>query len=108
VPVPVLGTGQLEKVDGWLRAVLWEHQLPHAASATPFEIHRLKGRLLLRNGEIKMIQGVREIFEILGVPETSASKGSSAHGKIVIIGRHVRDVDFAESLTRILQATRSP
>ncbi len=97
-----MDTEQLAKVDAWLRAVLWEHALPHATAAVaPFEIHRLKGRLVFRDGKVKMIQGVQEIFEILDSIEESME--TSAQGKIVVIGRHVRDVDFVQSFATALE-----
>ena len=104
--MPVLQPSQLDRIDSWLRSVLWEHEVPHATDlATPPEIHRLKGRLVFANGKIKMVQGVREIFEILDSEETVSSTPSP--GKIVVIGRHVRDVDFGRSLARLLDSEAS-
>lgn len=86
-------------MDKWLRLVLWENELPHddAEHRTPFEVHRLKGRLTVGNGEIKIIQGVRELFEIFDAP-ASDEVGTSNTGKVVLIGRHVVDFDFEKSL----------
>lgn len=86
-------------MDKWLRSVLWENELPGdgADHKTPFEIHRLKGRLALESGETKIIQGVRELFEIFDAP-ASDEQGANRTGKVVLIGRHVTDTDFEKSL----------
>lgn len=87
------------KVDKWLRSVLWDNELPNddKEHKTPFEIHRLKGRLALQGGETKIIQGVRELFEIFDAP-ASNGESESRTGKVVLIGRHVTDFDFEKSL----------
>ena len=89
-------------LDAWLRSVLWDShlplppeasdgRLPSAKDSPPseFEIHRTKGLLHLSDGSRKVIQGVREIFEIRDLPveEESDSSGGNAMGKIVLIGR---------------------
>lgn len=90
----------MAKVDKWLRSVLWEGELPNdnAEHKTPFEIHRLKGLLTVENGKTKIIQGVRELFEIFDAPKPGDEEGSSKAGKIVLIGRHVTDFDFESSI----------
>ncbi|KAK0643613.1 CobW/HypB/UreG, nucleotide-binding domain-containing protein [Cercophora newfieldiana] len=108
IPLPVLTEGQLEAVDAWLRSVLWDNVLPsdEETDQSLFEIHRLKGRLVLSDGNEKMIQGVRELFEIFDKPnpgaEASLAPGKDA-GKMVIIGRHLDKYDFERSL---LEAVR--
>lgn len=63
----------------------------------------------MANGDIKIVQGVRELFEIFDAPtqreegqeqekETSESKAS----KMVIIGRHLEDFDLKGSLLQTL------
>lgn len=87
--LPVLDSDMMLRLDEWLRSVLWESRLPLLESERQddWEIHRTKGRMPLHNGGLKMLQGVREIFELVdGVPEV----GSSNHvGKIVLIGRNI-------------------
>lgn len=64
------------------------------------EVHRLKARLPLSNGEVKIVQGVREVFEILDSLESSNSTVDVAlqkKGKIVLIGRRLIDVPFEAS-----------
>ncbi|KAF5248102.1 hypothetical protein FAUST_509 [Fusarium austroamericanum] len=64
IPVGRLEPEQLDTVDRWLRSVLWDSKLPDAKEERNFEIHRSKGRLVFANGDVKMLQGVREVFEI--------------------------------------------
>ncbi|KAI6376735.1 hypothetical protein MCOR25_002700 [Pyricularia grisea] len=98
IPISTLDPSQVSKVDGWLRSVLWDNKLPGDAAQgkTPFEIHRVKGRLELSNGDIKLIQGVRELFEIFDGPQEAAAESNG--GKIILIGRHLQQFDFTESL----------
>lgn len=101
---------QIDRLDAWLRSLLWEGQLPfpgQSAAQTGFEIHRLKGRLVLRDGGDKVVQGVRELFEIFDTPSASAQDGPSAQtqsadapqqSKLVLIGRRLGRFDFDQSL----------
>lgn len=86
-------------VDAWLRSVLWENVLPNDSGdhKDPFEIHRLKGRLVVQDGGTKIIQGVRELFEIFDAP-SGDGEGNKESGKMVLIGCHVTDFDFQKSL----------
>ncbi|XXG98569.1 hypothetical protein Hte_004894 [Hypoxylon texense] len=106
VDVPPLAPEQLDQVDRWLRSILWEGEVPgEAASPTaPVEIHRLKARLVFKNGDVKMVQGVREVFEIFDA-EQSLSQNDSPQpaGKIVLIGRGVQGLNFERSLLNALQ-----
>lgn len=93
------------KVDAWLRSTLWENHLPETPDAKgtpPFEVHRLKGRLVLKDGTIRMVQGVREIFEIFDVPSAEDAGQSAKTGKMVVIGRHIDEVAFCSSLQATL------
>ncbi|KAH8774839.1 CobW/HypB/UreG [Hyaloscypha finlandica] len=108
INVPVLQVGQLPNLDAWLRSILWDSKLPTLDHGNPvkdddhgnIEVHRLKARLPLSNGEVKIVQGVREVFEILDSPESSNSKvdvTSRTTGKIVLIGRRIIDIPFEKS-----------
>ncbi|KAI4603236.1 hypothetical protein KJ359_006029 [Pestalotiopsis sp. 9143b] len=105
IDVPLLTPEQLDKLDGWLRSVLWEGQLPVAGSdqSTPLEIHRLKARLRLSSGETKIVQGVREIFEIFDAPSSSSSEPAAQTGKIVLIGRQLQVRELEQSLHNSIQ-----
>lgn len=99
---------KLQHVDSWLRSVLWEGQIPNQDPnpEVPIEIHRLKARLVLQNGDVKLVQGVREVFEIFDgeklAPGEKATTGSQT-GKIVLIGRGLREVDFERSFLDAVQ-----
>ncbi|KAG9259271.1 CobW/HypB/UreG, nucleotide-binding domain-containing protein [Emericellopsis atlantica] len=98
--VGTLKASQLDTVDRWLRSILWESQLPGKGNDTSFEIHRSKGRLIFDNGEVKMLQGVQEIFELIDAP--NGAEEASRQGKIILIGKHVADVDFESSFKQFL------
>ncbi|KAK3353084.1 CobW/HypB/UreG, nucleotide-binding domain-containing protein [Lasiosphaeria hispida] len=105
IPVPSLGTGHIKAVDAWLRSLLWENVLPGVAEGQKdagFEIHRLKGRLVIEDGGEKMVQGVRELFEIFDSPNPTAAAASAEErkgaGKMVLIGRFLDDFGFEKSL----------
>lgn len=105
--MPVLKADQVVKVDKWLRSVLWENELPNDVEEhkVHFEIHRLKGRLAVENGKAKIIQGVRELFEIFDAPVSGdqEQEGASQTGKIVLIGRHVTEFNFEQSLLEAIR-----
>lgn len=103
-------------LDAWLRPILWESCLPpkylksnsETSMSSPrspipsFEIHRLKGVIPQRDGSSKIIQGVREIFEII---DAKGAPHSGKDGKIVLIGRGLQAWDWQKSLedTRRIQ-----
>jgi hypothetical protein len=50
---------------------------------------------VLDDGSVKIVQGVREVFEIIdGAKSTSEANMT---GKIVLIGRGIHEVDFERS-----------
>ncbi|KAF4920153.1 COBW domain-containing protein 1 [Colletotrichum viniferum] len=101
IPVPRLGPSQLANVDKWLRKILWDRRLP-GDDKTVLEVHRAKGRLLFENGDVKLMQGVREIFEILDSPDQT--RETVGEGKIILIGRYLQGVDFEKSLLETLKS----
>lgn len=86
--LPALDKDGVDRLDEWLRTLLWENQLLGSTTPTNWEIHRIKGRIPLSTGGLKMLQGVREIFEFI---DAAAPAGQEQSGKIVIIGRNVGD-----------------
>jgi G3E family GTPase len=111
-----IATKTISSVDAWLRSVLWESILPVSSSddhPTDFEIHRLKGLLALDDGSIKVVQAVRDVFEIRDV-ENRNRDGEDAgramdHCKIVIIGRNLgKDINpWQRSLEKFLEASKT-
>ncbi|PYI13358.1 cobW-domain-containing protein [Aspergillus violaceofuscus CBS 115571] len=81
---------QVPLVDEWLRSVLWDSKLPAIAgreAQTPkldFDIHRLKGILVIEDGTTRIIQAVRDVFEIR---DAEPAEDSKTQCKIVLIGR---------------------
>jgi G3E family GTPase len=100
VSLPVLSDVQLEKLDSGLRKVLWESELPLSSLKTAFEVHRVKGRVLLQNGKVKLVQGVREVFEIFDSADSSSTSQLAVHseGKLVLIGRGISHEEFKKCL----------
>ncbi|KAJ5993927.1 hypothetical protein N7451_009651 [Penicillium sp. IBT 35674x] len=94
IATPPISPKSVEKVDEWLREVLWESTLPVSGGAgseswpTDFEIHRLKGILMLEDGSSKIIQAVRDVFEIRdSVQSQDGDEDKKVQCKIVLIGR---------------------
>lgn len=109
--IPALTTTQLSKLDAWLRSVLWDSVLPArlVSDAMDFEIHRTKGRIILQDGSLKLLQGVREVFELIEEKEGVSSQKDEAaatnnkpDGKIVLIGRGLDEEAFSKSLESTL------
>lgn len=126
--MPVLHPYDLALLDAWLRAVLWDSHLPSTGKTVDdgigsvtfrdgdevndddagLEIHRMKGYVALADGSARVIQGVREVFEIRQVPqetdENHPTDGSA--GKIVLIGRGLDLPRFEASLQACLKSRR--
>ncbi|KAK5752517.1 hypothetical protein LTS12_017359, partial [Elasticomyces elasticus] len=105
--VPVLDDAGLQRLDAWLRAVLWSRELPGSTSDTEdWDIHRVKGRISMTDGKLKMLQGVREIFELI---DGASAESSPSAGKIVMIGRNIGSQTtlsaFQQSLDSALAAS---
>ncbi|KAH8424677.1 uncharacterized protein LDX57_002421 [Aspergillus melleus] len=116
ITTPPISPSQVPKVDAWLQSILWDSTLPSSSLTfqphpTDFDIHRLKGILVLNDGTHKIIQAVRAIFEIQDAGLISASGDGEAENKktqckIVLIGLRLgKDAQawqrsFEEFLTR--------
>lgn len=107
IKVPPLKEEQLSKLDAWLRSILWDSKLP-GSSAEPatasseqsstFEIYRLKARLPMSDGSVKIVQGVRDVFEIKdALEQTQQTQSDLEEGKVVVIGRDMANLDFERS-----------
>jgi len=105
IPVPPLSSSNLDKVDEWLRRVLWESALPN--SELSFEVHRAKGRLVTESGQVMLLQGVRDVFELVDSPDTSNVNDGAMPGKLILIGRGLHHTTFEQSFYSTLQITSS-
>ncbi|RPB03229.1 cobW-domain-containing protein [Choiromyces venosus 120613-1] len=115
--LPELDEEMLDSLDAWIRSLLWEVEVPSPSkepgdrvlgdsSKQPIlDIHRLKGRAITKTGKALLIQGVRETFEIFDAPDQNSA--IKAQGKLVLIGRGLRDVDVKESLEWFLSRGRA-
>ena len=89
--------------------MLWESTIPFDgslvnASAPTFSVHRTKGRIITTNPDgVKMVQGVRDVFEMVDLDRTDKSVHGTAGSKLVLIGRGLDQMTFAQSLhSRVL------
>ena len=113
--IPAFDPQKLYLLQSWLQSILWSDDdeysstgpsLPPDANLKP-EIHRTKGWIpLLRSNTADdadedgalIIQGVREIFDLISVPVSKMSledrerAGSGQGGKIVFIGRYLENL----------------
>ena len=102
--MPHLSDIQLAGLDSWLRDLLWESQFPLSTSTTiaiplppPPEIYRLKGRILLSSGGAKMVQGVRDVFEISEL-DVKSDDAPEEKGKLVLIGKGLAELAWEDTL----------
>ncbi|GMG11302.1 unnamed protein product [Aspergillus oryzae var. brunneus] len=93
ITTPPIPSEKIPLVDAWLRSVLWDSSLPPAESQSEpqshpadFDIHRLKGILITKDDSSRVIQAVRDVFEIRDAEPTSSDEGQK-QCKIVLIGR---------------------
>ena len=95
---------QYEQLDLWLRSLLWESKLLGLNRASDWDIYRIKGRIVLEDGSIKLLQGVREIFELVDADDASQATSGAQSGKIVIIGRNVNTQPNAATFQRSINS----
>ena len=96
---------QYEQLDAWLRSLLWDNHLVGKTGSEDWEIHRIKGRIVLDDGKVKLLQGVREIFELNDAADVSPQSTSGPEaGKIVVIGRNVSSQPNATTFQRSINS----
>jgi len=88
---------QREKLDKWIQTLLWEGTLIGVHSSEKMIVHRTKGRIVMRNGEEWILQGVREVYEFkrMGISHGQTSK-------IVLIGEALERDDIEKGLQTYL------
>jgi G3E family GTPase len=84
VACPVLTLRGLEKLDEWIRTVLWENRLPEDVGAE-LQVLRCKGVFNMETGQKYVLQGVRNLYEISEVEGEVV--GIADEGKLVLIGK---------------------
>ncbi|KAL8741911.1 MAG: hypothetical protein Q9190_005535 [Brigantiaea leucoxantha] len=129
-PLPVFTEAKLEKLQAWLQSLLWESRLEFPSDGVAevkteakveLEVYRTKGRIFIEGGSerrrarMMMIQGVREVFEIVDVDVDSNEENKEGRvggreeddggkaeedekGKIVLIGRGLTGLPLKQSL----------
>jgi hypothetical protein len=81
--------------------LLWENRVPTKdGKDKEVQVHRLKGRLRDQSGKKLLVQGVREVFEIVDSPKQKegAEEETTSSGKLVLIGKGLEGVDLQGSL----------
>ncbi|KAH8104495.1 cobW-domain-containing protein [Cristinia sonorae] len=106
VRFPVITAQQLQKLDEWIRSVLWENRLPEDipdSALTTLEVLRCKGIFVLESKETYILQGVRSMYEMSQVDAegTQDSVGLPDEGKLVLIGKGL-DQRVRQSLELIM------
>ena len=99
----VLSSEQQERLEEWIRTVLWESQLPEYSAdihEKPLEVLRCKGMFGTQSGQTFVLQGVRNLYEL--EPLVGDDVGLPEHGKLVFIGKGLDDV-VRKSLEKIVK-----
>ncbi|KAI9465467.1 CobW domain-containing protein [Lactarius psammicola] len=102
VSCPVLSSAQQERLEEWIRTVLWESQLPEYSTNDrdqSLEVLRCKGIFGTQSGQTLVLQGVRNLYEL--EPLVGDDVGLPEHGKLVFIGKGLDDA-VRKSLEKIL------
>lgn len=98
VRIPPLSAEQHKVLDKWLRCVLWENTLPCTdATVDDMEILRTKGVVSVSSGQVYILQGVRDMYELKVAPNTA-----DRPGKLVFIGKNVNQELFTSSFRRYM------
>lgn len=99
VSLPPLSSSQLVAFDVWIRTILWEGRLPNsqiageseisATSENSIQVLRCKGLIVLASGEQHVLQGVRNMYEIIPIEDDDGATTVEfpAAGKVVLIGK---------------------
>ncbi len=104
VELPTLTSAQLDKLDEWIRNVLWEKQLPNrpTAESGALDVLRCKGIFVTDDGGVHVLQGVRNLYEIARVEKEDEELGLPDTGKLVLIGKGLSE-DVRRSLVEHLE-----
>jgi len=102
VTCPVLSAVRMERLDEWIRTVLWENRLPGQDQDQPsnLQVLRFKGLFTLDTGEQYVVQGVRSMYDISALA-TEEVMGVPEDGKLVLIGKGL-DERVRHSLEKVI------
>lgn len=96
LPLPVFDLQKLPVLHAWLETILWESHDRQIGQNRRYEVHRTKGLVPVNDGTVRVVQGVREIFEIIEPPHAKSNSSSDSHevnppvdGRLVFIGRNL-------------------
>ncbi|KAK9460323.1 CobW/HypB/UreG, nucleotide-binding domain-containing protein [Lipomyces oligophaga] len=92
--IPILSMSQYNNFESWLRNLLWEGMV---ADNEAVEIHRLKAKIVLLSGSVFILQGVRDTYDTIPVPEASQTDG-----KLILIGKGLNSKILSDSLNSAL------
>jgi G3E family GTPase len=81
-PLPAFDPQKLYILENWLQSLLWDDG---TNIKKEYEIHRLKGYIPITDGSARLVQGVREIFDIIDAE--GGTTGQQDGGKLVLIGK---------------------
>ncbi|KAI0916981.1 hypothetical protein AcW1_007707 [Taiwanofungus camphoratus] len=105
VTCPTLTSTGLNRLDEWVRTILWENRLlgSHADDTTRPEVLRCKGMFKSELNETYILQGVRNLYEIVEVDGGGVSDtGVPDMGKLVFIGTGLNE-SVRHSLEEVLR-----
>ncbi|RDB14596.1 COBW domain-containing protein 1 [Hypsizygus marmoreus] len=85
VTCPILDQTRFDRLDEWIRTVLWENRIPESGSGT-LQVLRCKGLVTRDSGEQYVLQGVRSIYDLAKL-EGREDISVPQLGKIVLIGK---------------------
>jgi len=88
LPLPPFDPEKLYLLEQWLQNLLWDD----GTGRKEYEIHRLKGYIPITDGSARIVQGVREIFDI--VDAEAVMTELNEEGKIVLIGRGLQHIQL--------------
>jgi len=89
--LPPLDRQNLPQLENWLQGLLWDD----GSGKKEYEVHRLKGYIPIVGGTAKIIQGVREIFDIVDAHAPSMAREID-EGQIVIIGKGLQNIQLSD------------
>ena len=104
IPLQPFDSQKLPLLINWLEMILWDADDRQVGRARKYEVHRTKGLVRCMDGTSRVVQGVREIFEVIDVPPEPRSQGEvevPTEGKIVFIGRNldlIREIDCTDGV----------